>query len=1114
MISPSGKYTTGGGVTLIVVPDAFRSAKCTEADSTHNATGCEETVNCPRGTYGSTPPTGACSKCPSGFYSSGGNTECQACKSGMYQNVAAQDKCENCPTGQYQPERNQTKCTMTIPGTYSDKQGAKKPVKCPEGQYQEEKGQDSCIDCPSGWSTTEYDQCGHEKKETRKYLTSCIQCELGQSTNNQKGEKVCQYIPPNLNVPPPMLKTLRSPNGSGWKSTSWVNLYYHVHFDTLLENEWEVVEVEVQWSTQPNLADQKEAKRHPDWNFAIKRFINFKKLTDDAFGFFTEEDYDMMLSVYNSGAVTIDQLDSIVPGGYKDPEYVDSDTNLLDVGFAQRMTIDVHSCPVGEVGEQLLDPCKTSNYTGQATECSKSTGPVWRKPVYVRAAYRLKNGGTSAWSIENKKIPITSECSEKEGVQHYLRTHPHDDTCESPIDMLGYNQSGLESGIECIPCPEGGSCNSPMLCDEVTKKCKKNVGVLLWDIAPLQGYWRIPWAPTRGDLKNDQGELIKAPQWFYKCPHEEACLGVTPRDEFGVDGWVSTASEVALADQTLDTYIALKTVEHINNGRNWSCQHPFPRSRCLRGTEGPLCEVCIQSFTRINGKCVECYEVETRMALLVGVLVLLLVVIVWVRQYFRTLQSNTLNAVRDVSRIMIIMINMAQVITSIPNMILVTWPKNVVQFLEQFDFVNIDLASITGATCENSVNFHARFLVMSLCPPVIIVLALLIYFRERCKLHRRRELLETAQSADTEVNLMFAKENLKNKRKLQVELQESYTDLFQCIDIDESGSINAAELVVLLQMLGYDDPRIDEALALELLHKIGGSSWYDSISKLSFVLEMQTGSLSRRLHRLLYIKDKDEVHHSKFILKWNRRRKLISFSFSWAVRLLMLLHTPISRKVFQFFDCVKIGPLSHSKSFLRADYSIQCQDGLKNVDSYNNFMVYIIITFSCYTILLPVVNALILFLKRNTLYTPTTFQNMGWMYERLSKGSEWWDVHEILRKMILCGVLVFFPADPGMRASMALCVCIVSQALLNYFQPHRNILVFWTEQLAMTIVVVLYAFAIVLRADLSEKDKIEMGGWVITTIVVLLICGVATAMAAVVWVNKQIDLDQKNDVSF
>ena len=153
------------------------------------------------------------------------------------------------------------------------------------------------------------------------------------------------------------------------------------------------------------------------------------------------------------------------------------------------------------------------------------------------------------------------------------------------------------------------------------------VGVLLWDIAPLQGYWRIPWAPKRGDLKNDQGELVKAPQWFHKCPHEEACLGVTPEDDFRVDGWRSTASDVALADQTLDTYIALKTVEHINNGRNWSCPHPFPRSRCLQGTEGPLCEVCIQGFTRINGKCVECFEVETRMALLISVIVVLLFLI-------------------------------------------------------------------------------------------------------------------------------------------------------------------------------------------------------------------------------------------------------------------------------------------------------------------------------------------------------------------------------------------------------------------------------------------------------------------------------------------------------
>ena len=120
----------------------------------------------------------------------------------------------------------------------------------------------------------------------------------------------------------------------------------------------------------------------------------------------------------------------------------------------------------------------------------------------------------------------------------------------------------------------------------------------------------------------------------------------------------------------------------------------------------------------------------------------------------------------------------------------------------------------------------------------------------------------------------------------------------------------------------------------------------------------------------------------------------------------------------------------------------------------------------------------------------------------------------MMRKVVLTGLLLFTSERPMVRAVCATMVCCIMIVNLNYFQPHRNILVFWTEQLAMTIVVVLYAFAIVLRADLSGKAKIEMGGWVITTIVVLLICGVAIAMAAVIWVNKQIDLDQKNDVSF
>ena len=147
---------------------------------------------------------------------------------------------------------------------------------------------------------------------------------------------------------------------------------------------------------------------------------------------------------------------------------------------------------------------------------------------------------------------------------------------------------------------------------------------------------------------------------------------------------------------------------------------------------------------------------------------------------------------------------MGQVVTSIPNMIRVQWPKNVIAFLDHFDIVNIDLASLTGATCENSINFHIRFLSMAACPPIIITIACAMYVFERWKIYKHRgDGLETAQSQSEEVSIMFADETRRNAMNRKLELQQCYIDLFKCIDIDESGTINAVELVELLRLLGY-----------------------------------------------------------------------------------------------------------------------------------------------------------------------------------------------------------------------------------------------------------------------------------------------------------------------
>lgn len=71
------------------------------------------------------------------------------------------------------------------------------------------------------------------------------------------------------------------------------------------------------------------------------------------------------------------------------------------------------------------------------------------------------------------------------------------------------------------------------------------------------------------------------------------------------------------------------------------------------------------------------------------------------------------------------------------------------------------------------------------------------------------------------------------------------------------------------------------------------------------------------------------------------------------MQLLMLMHTPISRKVFQYLDCAKIGRGRYVKSFVRADYSILCRDIDGHYDSaYVNFLPFVILVLFGFTLAL------------------------------------------------------------------------------------------------------------------------------------------------------------------
>ena len=707
-------------------------------------------------------------------------------------------------------------------------------------------------------------------------------------------------------------------------------------------------------------------------------------------------------------------------------------------------------------------------------------GSVWRSKVYLRTAWLLSNGRQGRFSRDINYFRVAADCREKQGIKHYLRTHPSDNICAPPLNLL-------TSEPTCEACPEGGSCNSPG-----TDLEPGAPGILVWNIAALRGYWRVPWTPSNNT------------PMFYRCPRPLACLGVSVDDTFNsTSGWT----------------IKEENDDEENSTSTTVCPPPPRQSRCRNGTTGPLCAVCAQGYNRVQGSCEKCIPVANRVAYVIVALIFFGVAGFFIIRLVRRTRAEVRYALRDANRILLICLSLSQINVTVPQVIDIKWPQNVLDFLDLFDWVNIDFTALTGATCEASVDFRFTFVCMALVPVLVLSVALSSYLRGarliRLRIHHLRD------ASDDE------------KRHA---LLTCYVEIFRVVDCDHSGEISPEEFVDLLKLVGYDNKKgtLTIPVAQRAIQRITGSVFATSLSMERFVSGMECGKivevaddlLGKRKRRRssgsrlldkeaadgwkkkstqviddVVLKKRSSVfglgsrgnlkkkrgstnilHNDTFaLLVWNQHRKLVAESFSWAMQLLMLMHTPISRKVFQYLDCHEIGHGKHTQSFVRADYSIPCMKlGGTLDDSYTAFLPLVVLVLCGFTLMLPFGVITFLIMKRNDLYSPDVLARIGWLYNRLNRGVEFWEVHEMLRKMLLTGIVVFFPRDQSVKATLALSICICAQVSLSLWRPHRSKTVFITAQFAYAMALVMYLMATMLAfAELTDSQRNTIGYFIV-----------------------------------
>ena len=215
---------------------------------------------------------------------------------------------------------------------------------------------------------------------------------------------------------------------------------------------------------------------------------------------------------------------------------------------------------------------------------------------------------------------------------------------------------------------------------------------------------------------------------------------------------------------------------------------------------------------------------------------------------------------------------------------------------------------------------------------------------------------------------------------------------FPIQDTDKSGNIDLAEFQQLMIQMKQPVQSIEETSKLMVLVGAKTQQVFGGTVLVLYRDDLISAVVQHKVNQVL---------GNEWVEKAALDRAKTSH-ISMLLFLLFLCHAPISQRICEFFSCHTIGEKNLAKDFLRDDYNMECWTG-----EHGSFAVIVVFFLVVFTLAFPLIILSILCKKRKILYTPKVQRNYGFLYNRFSKGAEMWEIHELFRKLILMGALIF-----------------------------------------------------------------------------------------------------------
>ena len=497
---------------------------------------------------------------------------------------------------------------------------------------------------------------------------------------------------------------------------------------------------------------------------------------------------------------------------------------------------------------------------------------------------------------------------------------------------------------------------------------------------------------------------------------------------------------------------------------------------CVNGTTGPLCAVCQPGFIR-RTHCVVCTNADVA-ARVAGVSIMFLIFIILLctqRQRLRRLHRKYGALWRDIVRIVTINISFMQINASLPSMLDIEWPESYLAFLAEVDFVNLDVLTVLGMPCVTPMDFRVSVAVAGLAPLCIALVAFFMY----C--HRR---LNARKAAKIVVHDSVLK-------------REAAQYLFDVLDVEESQSIDVSEFQHLLIFLGHrhsSKKHATKIMQTVLEHTAGAHCrGNQELTRDQFLNAITSGEIEGLTHT-----------GNKWVEVVERERVFTSY-LAGVLLIFFLIHAPVSQRVFYYFDHhdVKSRYINYnpnqsdqqwsSGKYLRSDYSIEYETG-----KWEAFLPVTLIILLLFVLGFPLIIIMVLFKNRHHLHSAHNRRRLGFIYKPFVRGAEFWELHEVFRKMMLTSILIFIPATT--RTAVAILICVVTVASLNYVRPHKNAVVFWVAETSFVLTAFKYLTSIFIftqQVDGAYASSKESLGWVLIGLDASMMVGSVVAMIAV-----------------